>query len=301
MGILARNSLSKKKFIIFGGGFSGKFFANEVRKLGCEALTSSRQINKDKKSFFFDSASFSLPPDEIFDGTTHVLSCIPPSKDGKDPVLNRLHKKLKSLDLEWVGYLSTTGVYGNTNGEWVTEHNPANPLQERSKRRLQCEKSWLNSNLPIQIFRLPGIYGPGRSTFESILNKSVKIIDKPNQVFSRVHVADIANAIIYLLLKINKYDYHQIINIADDYPSSQAEVIEHCYNLLELTMPESIDFDQAKKILSPIALSFWEENRKVSNNLLCKELGYKLIFKSYKSGLRNCLETIKRSNQCFKH
>ena len=292
----AINSFTKKKFIIFGGGFSGRFIADEIRKLGCEVLTSSRQIQKSSTSFVFDSLSPVLPPEQIFDGTTHVLSCIPPDKKGGDPVLMRLHDKLKSLDLEWVGYLSTTGVYGNTFGEWVTEKDPAKPLQERSKRRLLCEKSWLDSSLPIQIFRLPGIYGPGRSTFESIFKKNIKVIHKPNQVFSRIHVADIANAILYLLLKINNKNFKQIINIADDYPTSQIEVIKHSYKLLGLQMPEPINFDEAKNLLSPIALSFWEENRRVSNQLLCKDLGYKLIHKNYKSGLKSCLEIIKQNN-----
>ena len=292
----ARHSLKKKKFIIFGGGFSGQFISNEIRKLGCEALTSSRQIQNNTTSFVFDSVSDALPPEYIFDGTTHVLSCIPPDKNGKDPVLSRLHKKLKSLNLEWVGYLSTTGVYGNTFGEWVTEQDPAKPLQDRSKRRLLCEKSWLDSKLPIQIFRLPGIYGPGRSTFDSILKKNIKVIHKPNQVFSRIHVADIASAILYLILKINDDNFKQIINIADNYPTSQVEVIEHSYKLLGLKMPEPINFEDAKQLLSPIALSFWEENRRVSNTLLCKDLGYKLIHKDYKSGLKNCLEMIKQNN-----
>tara|TARA_B100000212_G_scaffold303392_1_gene250177 strand:+ start:654 stop:1574 length:921 start_codon:yes stop_codon:yes gene_type:complete len=290
----ARNSLKKKKFIIFGGGFSGQFIADEIRKLGCEALTSSRQRQNDETSFVFDSLSKDLPPEHIFESTTHVISCIPPDEKGKDPVLSRLNEKLKSLNLEWVGYLSTTGVYGNTFGEWVTEKDPVNPLQDRSKRRLQCERSWLNSNLPIQIFRLPGIYGPGRSTFDSILKKNIKVIHKPNQVFSRIHVADIANAIIYLLLKVNGENFKQIINIADNYPSSQIEVIEHSYKLLGLKMPEPMNFDNAKKLLSPMALSFWKENRRVSNTLLCKDLGYKLIHENYESGLRNCLEIIKQ-------
>ena len=296
MKSFARNSLKKKKFIIFGGGFSGKFIAKEIRKLGYEALTSSRQIQNDTTTFVFDSLSNALPPEEIYEGTTHVLSCIPPDKSGQDPVLSRLHKKLKTLNLEWVGYLSTTGVYGNTYGEWVTEKDPAKPLQDRSKRRLLCERSWLDSNLPIQIFRLPGIYGPGRSTFESIFKKNIKVIHKPNQVFSRIHVADIANAILYLLLKINDENFKQIINIADNYPTSQIEVISHSYKLLGLKMPEPIHFDDAKKLLSPIALSFWEENRRVSNGLLCRDLGYKLIHENYKSGLKNCLEIIKKKD-----
>ncbi len=292
----ARASLKEKKFIVFGGGFSGKFFADQIRMLGCEALTSSRKPTNDKTSFFFDSESDNMPPEHIFEGTTHILSCIPPSKNGKDPVLTRLQNKLKNLNLEWVGYLSTTGVYGNTFGEWVTEKDPVNPMQERSKRRLLCERSWINSNLPIQIFRLPGIYGPGRSTFESILKDNIKVIHKPNQVFSRIHVADIANAIIYLLSKINKLNFHQIINIADNCPSPQIDVIEHSYSLMGLKMPAPIDFDKAKEVLSPIALSFWQENRRVSNELLCKDLGYELIHKNYQSGLQNCFEVMQQSN-----
>ena len=115
------------------------------------------------------------------------------------------------------------------------------------------------------------------------------MIDKENQVFSRIHVADIANAIIYLIQTQNKLDFHQIINIADDEPCSQIEVIRYAYHLLGLEMPKKILFEEAKKDLSPIAQSFWIENRRVSNKLLCEKLGYKLIYKNYKVGLDNCL------------
>ena len=104
----------KNKFLILGCGFSGSFFAKTIRKLGCTALTSSRSENKDPNSFVFNSENFTVPNEKIFDGVTHILSCIPPDKNGKDPVLGSLKDKLKSLSLEWVGYLSTTGVYGDT-------------------------------------------------------------------------------------------------------------------------------------------------------------------------------------------
>jgi nucleoside-diphosphate-sugar epimerase len=230
-----------------------------------------------------------VPNKEIFDGITHVLSCIPPDKNGNDPVLKSLKSELKTLSLEWVGYLSTTGVYGNTQGNWVSEIDPPNPFQKRSQKRLNCEKEWIASGLPVQIYRLPGIYGPGRSTFEAIKNKKIRVIFKKNQVFSRIHVADIANAIIYLLQNKDSLKFHQIINIADDEPCSQIEVIQYCYDLLGLKMPNPILFEDVKKELSPIAQSFWMENRRVSNKLLCKTLGYKLIYKNYKLGLKNCI------------
>ena len=159
---------AKNKFLIFGGGFSGDFFAKSIRKLGCIALSSSRSISNDRNSFIFDSENNLLPKDSIFEGVTHILSCIPPDKNGNDPVLKRLKNKINNLSLTWVGYLSTTGVYGNTYGDWVSEKDQPNPFQKRSQRRLNCEKEWINSNLPIQIFRLPGIYGPGRSTLEAV-------------------------------------------------------------------------------------------------------------------------------------
>ena len=285
---LATSLSSKNNFLIFGCGFSGSFFAKTVRQLGCNALTSSRSEKKDPNNFVFNSENGLVPNKKIFNGITHILSCIPPDKNGNDPVLGTFKNELKSLSLEWVGYLSTTGVYGNTKGDWVSEIDQANPFQSRSYKRLNCEKEWIESGLPVQIFRLPGIYGPGRSTFEAIRNKKIRVISKKNQVFSRIHVADIANAIIYLLQNKNSLKFHQIINIADDEPCSQIEVIQYCYDLLGSKMPKPILFEDAKKEMSPIAQSFWMENRRVSNKLLCETLGYKLIYKNYRVGLKNC-------------
>jgi len=279
---------SNSKFLILGNGFSGSFFAKTIRKLGFTALTSSRSQNTDPNSFIFNSAIDKVPHEKIFDGVTHILSCIPPDKNGRDPVLGSLKRKLQSLSLEWVGYLSTTGVYGNTKGDWVSEKDKPNPFQKRSQNRLNCEKEWIESGLPVQIFRLPGIYGPGRSTFEAIRNQKIRVISKKDQVFSRVHVADITNAIIFLLQNKDSLKFHQIINIADDEPCSQLEVIQYCYDLLGLKMPKPILFKNAEKELSPIAKSFWMENRRVSNKLLCETLGYELIYKNYKKGLKNC-------------
>ncbi len=285
---------TKKKFLILGSGFSGSFFAKTIRKLGCTALTSSRSENKDPNSFVFNSENRIVTNEKIFDGVTHILSCIPPDKNGNDPVLRSLKNKLRSLSLEWAGYLSTTGVYGDTKGDWVSELDPPNPFQNRSQRRLNCEKEWIKSGLPVQIFRLPGIYGPGRSTFEAIKNKKIRVISKKNQVFSRIHVADITNAIIFLLQNKDSLKFHQIINIADDEPCSQIEVIQYCYSLLDLKMPKPILFEEAKEELSPIAQSFWMENRRISNKLLCETLGYKLTYKNYKIGLKNCYLNFKK-------
>ena len=280
---------SRKKFLILGCGFSGSFFAKTIRKFGCTALTTSRSENSDPNSYVFNSEKGIVPNEKFFDGVTHILSCIPPDKNGNDPVLGSLQNKIKSLSIEWAGYLSTTGVYGDTKGDWVSEIDQPNPFQKRSQNRLNCEKDWIKTGLPVQIFRLPGIYGPGRSTFEAIKNQKIRVISKKNQVFSRIHVADITNAIIYLLQNKDSLKFHQIINISDDEPCPQIEVIQYCYNMLGLKMPKPIIFEKAQKELSPIALSFWIENRRVSNKLLCETLGYRLIYKNYKLGLKDCL------------
>ena len=175
---------NKKKFLVLGCGFSGSYFAKSIRKFGCTVLTSSRSISRDPNSFVFNSENGKVPNAKIFDGVTHILSCIPPDKNGNDPVLEILQKKLQDLPLEWVGYLSTTGVYGNTEGGWVSEIDQPNPFQKRSFNRLNCEKKWIESSLPVQIFRLPGIYGPGSSTFEAIKNQNIRVILKKAQVFS---------------------------------------------------------------------------------------------------------------------
>ena len=129
MNNFASSLRNKKKFLILGCGFTGSFFAKTIRKYGCTILTSSRSETKDPNSFVFNSENGKIPNEKIFDGVTHILSCIPPDKNGNDPVLESLQSKLQDLPLEWVGYLSTTGVYGNTEGGWVSEIDQPNPFK----------------------------------------------------------------------------------------------------------------------------------------------------------------------------
>ena len=284
----------KSKLIIFGGGYSGQKIASLGRNLGVKVLCSRRQLGSKGADFIFDSDK--EVPNEIFQGATHVLSCIPPLLNGEDPVLKKVKTQLlNSRNLKWVGYLSTTGVYGDTKGTWVNENTPPNPQQERSIRRFSCEKEWLETKLPIQILRLPGIYGPRRSAFESILNGTAKMIDKPNQVFSRIHVDDIAGAVMFLINLYAQGQNPSVVNVADDLPTNNLEVIDFAAKLAKKSLPPKVPFQIAKKTMSPMALSFWQENRKVDNNLLCKKLGYSLIYPDFKSGLKNCFSKLKMS------
>ena len=282
----------RSKLVIFGGGFSGQRIASFARGLGVKVLCSRRNKESEGADFIFNTEK--EISNEIFEGTTHVLSCIPPLLNGEDPVLLKLKTQLlNSKNLKWVGYLSTTGVYGDTKGGWVNENTSPNPQQERSIRRFSCEKQWIETKLPIQILRLPGIYGPGRSAFESLLNGTTKMIDKPDQVFSRIHVDDIAGSVLFLINLYSQGKNPLVVNVADDLPTSNLEVITFAAKIAKKSIPLKIPFDIAKKEMSPMALSFWQENRKVDNKLLCQKLGYSLIYPDFKSGLKNCFSKLK--------
>ena len=283
---------SKSKLIIFGGGFSGQRIATFARHLGVKVLCSRRNKGSEGADFIFNTEK--KLPNEIFDGATHVLSCIPPLLNGQDPVLLTLKNQLlNSKNLKWVGYLSTTGVYGDTKGGWVNENTIPNPQQDRSIRRFSCEREWIETNLPVQIIRLPGIYGPGRSAFESLFNGTTKMIDKPGQVFSRIHVDDIAGSILFLINLYFQGKNPLVVNVADNLPTNNLEVITFAAEIAKKSLPLTIPFEIAKNEMSPMALSFWQENRRVDNGLLCKKLGYSLIYPDYKSGLKNCFSKLK--------
>ena len=280
-------------FLILGGGFSGQHIGSVARKLGANVFCSRRNIDSKGADCCFDSNQSFFEPKEILKEVTHLLSCIPPLASGGDPVLKILSKEIKEMPLKWAGYLSTTGVYGDSKGDWVTEKDNPQPKQSRSIRRLACEQEWLASGIPIQILRLPGIYGPGRSSIETIKNKSPKLINKPGHVFSRIHIDDIAGSIMHLIYLKSQGINPEIINITDNSPASNIEVMKFAYELLKNPAPEFESFEDASKKMTPMALSFWQENRRVSNEMLCQKLGYSLIHPDYKSGLIDCLASLR--------
>ena len=287
----------ESKMLIFGGGFSGQHIATVARSLGVNVFCSRRDLNSLGADFIFDPETNQLPSSSVFEGVTHLLSCIPPSKNGKDPVIQSLELEIKQMPLKWCGYLSTTGVYGDSKGKWVSETDEPNPGQLRSKHRRECEKEWEKQNIPFQILRLPGIYGPGRSAIESIVNRKCRLIDKPDQFFSRIHIDDIAGAIMHLIHLTSEGIKPNVINLADDLPTSNIEVLEYTASLLNRSLPKVESFESASKSLSSMALSFWQESRKVNNKLLCKDLGYSLIHPTYKSGIQECLINYQNKNK----
>ena len=278
------------KLCILGAGFCGRRVAALAEALNIEVLTTRRNPDAQSRALRFDTAENLVPTDADLQGVTHLLSTIPPGRDQNDPVLHTLKAQLSQLPLRWAGYLSTTGVYGDTGGAWVSEADAPKPSQERSRRRLVCEQEWLSSGLPVQILRLPGIYGPGRSPLAAVKAGTLKPLHKPGQVFCRVHVDDIAAACLHLMHCSAAGQHPPVVNICDHEPAPSHRLQRYAADLLGCDLPETRRYEDAEPEMSAMARSFWAENRRVSNDLLCQTLGYTMVHPNFRSGLAHCLE-----------
>ena len=220
--------------------------------------------------------------------TTHVLSSVPPDEIG-DPVLDMHGRDLTALShAQWLGYLSTTGVYGNRDGGWVDESSALAPTGERGRRRVAAERRWLDLHrrygLPVHLFRLAGIYGPGRSALDSVRAGRAQRIDKPGKMFSRINVEDIVQA---LRASMARPDPGAAYNLCDDDPAPPRAVIEFACELLGVSPPPLVTLETAD--LSEVALSFYADNKRVANRRMKDALGVRLHYPSYKDGLRALL------------
>jgi nucleoside-diphosphate-sugar epimerase len=220
---------------------------------------------------------------------THLLTSISPDASG-DPLLTAEADVIGAAapHLQWAGYLSTTGVYGDHRGGWVDEATPLAPTTERGQARVQAESQWRDlaarSGLPLHIFRLAGIYGPGRGPFEKVRDGTARRIVKPGQVFSRIHVEDIVQV---LAASIARPDPGAVYNLCDDDPAPPEDVIAEAARLLGLPVPPALPFEAAS--LSPMAASFYAESKRVRNDRIKRDLGVRLIHPDYRSGLRAIL------------
>ncbi|MDG1116230.1 MAG: SDR family oxidoreductase [Flavimaricola sp.] len=213
---------------------------------------------------------------------THLLISAAPDADG-DPVLRELEEAIaeRAEQFKWVGYLSTTGVYGDHAGGWVDENSPLTPATVRGKARVAAEAAWgAIPGLPLHIFRLAGIYGPGRGPFAKVRDGTARRILKSGQVFSRTHVEDIAQV---LWASIRRPNPGAAYNVCDDDPAPPEDVIGHAAELLGLPIPPAEDFDTAE--MTPMARSFYAESKKVSNRRIKEELGVTLLYPDYRAGL----------------
>jgi len=209
---------------------------------------------------------------------THILSSVPPDRDG-DPVLARYASAIAAAPAGWSGYLSSTGVYGDTNGAWVDESAPVRVGEGRGGRRAAAERAWSALRPDMRVFRLPGIYGPGRSALDRVAAGAAHRVDKPDHVFSRIHVDDIAAAVVASLTRGRAGAY----NIADDRPAHGNDVVAFAAALLRLPMPPMLPDESS---LSPMARSFWAESRRVASGRARRLLGWQPRYPDYRAGLR---------------
>lgn len=226
---------------------------------------------------------------------THLLLSIPPDDNG-DPCFEAHAQDIAGLkNLQWVGYLSTTGAYGDRGGGWVDETSEVRPSTKRGSRRAKAEEQWLSlfhtHGIPMHVFRLAGIYGPGRSALDSVRAGVARRINKPGHAFSRIHVDDIVQI---LKASFAHPKGGEIYNLCDDVPAPSHEVIDYACQLLGLPSPALIPFDKAD--LAPITLSFYEDNKRVRNDKIKNELGVHLKYESYREGLKACLAAEKKDS-----
>jgi len=278
----------------FGLGYTAGFLARALRDEGWRVVGTCREaasVTRLRAEGFemhrLERGSPLADARALLAAATHVLSSIPPD-DAGDPVLDLHGAELAAAASRWVGYLSTTGVYGDRSGDWVDESSALEPTGERGRRRVEAERRWLDLHrrrgLPVHVFRLAGIYGPGRSALEAVRAGRAQRIDKPGQVFSRIHVADIVQA---LRASMAAPDPGSVYNLCDDDPAPPAEVIAYAAELLGVPPPPLVPF--ASATLSEMARSFYADNKRVSNCRLKERLGVRLLYPSYRDGLRALL------------
>lgn len=274
-----------KTLLSFGHGFSARALAARLLPQGWRIIGTTRSAEKMKDIAASGVEPLLWPGTDISDAlktAPYLLISAGPGPEG-DPVLNALSTRITEIapQLKWAGYLSTTGVYGDHQGHWVDEDTPLTPATKRGQARVAAEARWQAvEGLPLHIFRLAGIYGPGRGPFAKVRKGTARRIIKAGQVFSRIHVEDIAQA---LDLSMARPDPGAIYNLCDDDPAPPQDVIGHAAKLLGLPLPEAVDFETAE--MTPMARSFYAESKKVHNNRAKRDLGWKPKFANYREGL----------------
>ena len=270
-----------KTLLTLGHGYSAQALAALLIPLGWAVIGTTRQADQFEAMKSAGTEPLLWPCDltPALAQATHILATAAPDGSG-DPFLHAALTQLRQARPEWVGYLSTTAVYGDHQGGWVNEATPVNPQSARAVQRVLAERQWLATGLPVHIFRLAGIYGPGRGPFEKVRDGSARRIIKPGQVFSRIHVADIAAT---LLASIQRPNPGAIYNVCDDDPAPPEDVLSHAAALLGLPEPPAVAYADAD--MTPMARSFYAESKRVRNYRIKAELGLCLHYPSYREGL----------------
>jgi nucleoside-diphosphate-sugar epimerase len=276
--------------LIFGLGYAGRAVADAAVAADFAVRGTSR-VPASPGFLPFEQA------DDVLRSATHLLSTVPPDTAG-DPVLVRYARQIAQAPrLCWIGYMSSTAVYGDRDGGWVDEDTPPAPAQERGHRRLAAEAGWgaFADRRPVDIFRIAGIYGPGRSALDDLRLGWARRIARPGHSFSRIHRADIARAVVAAMRQASPPGI-RILHLADDEPAASSTVIEEAARLLGIAPPPEVPFAQALPGMSPTARSFWAENRKVASRKTQAALGIAWKYPSFREGLRAILDEQRRDH-----
>jgi len=274
-----------KTLLSIGHGYSAQGLAERLLPQGWRIIGTTRSAEKAEALRAAGIEPLLWPGGDLrpsIRAASHILTSVAPV-DGIDPVLAHVRDEIaaNAARIEWVGYLSTTAVYGNHGGGWVTEDSPLTPATERGKARVAAEAEWgAIAGLPLHIFRLAGIYGPGRGPFAKVRNGTARRIIKQGQVFSRTHVEDIAQV---LEASIGRPNPGAAYNVCDDDPAPPEDVIAYAAELLGVSIPPAEDFETAE--MTQMARSFYAESKKVNNERIKSELGVALLYPSYRAGL----------------
>jgi nucleoside-diphosphate-sugar epimerase len=274
-----------KLLIIAGLGYAGSAVAEAAAANGWRVVGTSRQPEAIRALPGVEIISFDAAG-QAFAAASHWLITTPPDETG-DPVLRRHAAALVSGNKRWIGYLSTTGVYGDRGGGTVDEATAPAPGQPRSQRRLAAEEAWRAARpagAALDICRVGGIYGPGRAPFAELRAGVARRVVKPGHSFSRIHRDDIAHAIMAAISNTPEPGC-RVLNFVDDEPADNATVIAEAARLLGMPPPPVVPFEEARASMSPMALSFWSENRRVANAATKTALGIEWLYPSYRDGL----------------
>ncbi len=270
-----------------GHGYSARALARRLLPQGWTVIGTTRSADKAERLRADGLEPLIWPGQPLAAAlarATHLLTSIAPDPSG-DPVLAAHGDQIAAARLDWVGYLSTTGVYGDHAGDWIDEGTALSPTTERGRARVLAETQWRAARPDVHIFRLAGIYGPGRGPFEKVRQGTARRIIKAGQVFSRIHVDDIARV---LAASIARPAPGTAYNVCDDDPAPPQDVIAHAANLLGLPPPPEVAFEDAD--LSPMARSFYSESKRVRNDRIRQDLGVDLLYPTYREGLAALLE-----------
>jgi nucleoside-diphosphate-sugar epimerase len=286
---MSRHIKKPQSALLLGAGYVARALSPVLQKRGWSVHVTTRSGDTPLANVTCHKFNGHAPKalETVFKSADLILSSIPPQKDGCDPALSALGHLTPNA--KWVGYLSATSVYGDRGGQWAFEGEPPSPTLTRGRARADAELGWIETQWPVHIFRLAGIYGPGRAPFKNLKTGKARAIIKADHVVNRIHVDDIVNA---LLLSLDAPDPQSLYNLADGHPAPPQDVLDYAAGLLDMPPPPRVELTDSS--VSEMARSFYAETKRINADKARQKLGWTPIHSSYRDGLADILSKISR-------